>query len=78
MNLQTRTTPIPFKLRGSKRISTTVPAHVHDALERLSAEQGRSLSNLAAFALELYVEQHLCSTSAVPMQQPSTSNGQGH
>lgn len=67
-----------IKLRGSKRISTTVPARVHDALEQLSIEQGRSLSNLVAFALELYVEQQGRSTSAVPMQQLTTSNGQGH
>lgn len=69
---------MPIKLRGSKRISTTVPAHVHDALEQLSIEQGRSLSNLAAFALELYVDQQGRSTSAVPMQQLTTGNGQGH
>lgn len=69
---------LPFHLRKPKRISTTVPARVYDALERLSMEQGRSLSNMAAFALELYVDQQIRSMDAVPMQQLPTGNGHGH
>ena len=38
--------------RKSVRISITVSHALHAALQRLSDEQGRSLSNLAAYLLE--------------------------
>jgi hypothetical protein len=39
-------------LRKPKRITITVPQAVYERLEQLSYEDGRSLSNLAAFLLE--------------------------
>jgi hypothetical protein len=39
-------------LRKPKRITITIPQVVYERLEQLSAEDGRSLSNLAAFLLE--------------------------
>jgi metal-responsive CopG/Arc/MetJ family transcriptional regulator len=52
------------------RISTTVPTNVYDQLGRLAAMQGRSMSNLAAYALERYVEeQRQRLTSAVPVDE---------
>ena len=38
--------------RKPKRITITIPQGVHERLEQLSHEGGRSLSNLAAFLLE--------------------------
>ncbi len=52
------------------RISTTVPTKVFDQLGRLAALQGRSLSNLAAYVLERYVEEQQQSTvSAVTVDK---------
>lgn len=52
------------------RISTTVPTNVFDQLGRLAAMQGRSMSNLAAYALERYVEeQRQRLISAVPVDE---------
>ena len=50
--LQAATTPLGRSFRSPKRISITL---AHDAYQRLvnrSDEEGRSLSNLAAFLLE--------------------------
>jgi hypothetical protein len=38
--------------RRPVRVSITVPHHIHEALLRRSDQEGRSLSNLAAFLLE--------------------------
>lgn len=38
--------------RASKRITITIPFSTFQALERRSTEEGRSLSNLAAYLLE--------------------------
>lgn len=46
---------IPF--RSSKWISITVPHHVYERLINLSNQEGRSISNLAAFQLEYAMEQ---------------------
>lgn len=35
-----------------RRVSVTLPLHAYRLLERLSVEQGRSMSNLAAFLIE--------------------------
>ena len=52
------------------RISTTVPTNVFEQLGRLAAMQGRSMSNLAAYALERYVEEQRQSLiSAVPVDK---------
>jgi predicted DNA-binding protein len=49
------------------RISTTVPTTVYDALGRLAALQGRSMSNLVAYVMERYIEEmRASSASAVP------------
>ncbi len=52
------------------RISTTVPTKVFDELGRHAALQGRSLSNLAAYVLERYIEEQRSNTvSAVPVDE---------
>ena len=40
-------------LRHPRRINVTLPASLYWELMRLSLEQGRSLSNLAAYWIEL-------------------------
>jgi hypothetical protein len=47
----TKTLPM-LALRKPKRITITIPQSVFERLEQLSYEDGRSLSNLAAFLLE--------------------------
>ena len=49
--LLTKNLPM-LALRKPKRITITIPQAVYERLEQLSAEDGRSLSNLAAFLLE--------------------------
>jgi len=46
---QRSTSPL---FRRPVRVSITVPHHIHEALLRRSDQEGRSLSNLAAFLLE--------------------------
>ena len=41
-----------FQSRSPKRLTITIPFTVFSALEQRSVEEGRSLSNLAAFLLE--------------------------
>ncbi|WP_250544949.1 hypothetical protein [Synechococcus sp. LA31] len=41
-----------YRSRSPKRLTITIPFTVFSALEQRSAEEGRSLSNLAAFLLE--------------------------
>jgi metal-responsive CopG/Arc/MetJ family transcriptional regulator len=41
----------------TRRITFTVHDHLFAELERLSMENGRSLSNLVAFGIEMYVVQ---------------------
>ncbi len=41
-----------FRSRSPKRLTITIPYTVFAALEKRSAEEGRSLSNLAAYLLE--------------------------
>lgn len=43
-------------LRHPQRICITLPHHVFEALLRRSAEQGRSMSNLSAYLLELSLQ----------------------
>ena len=43
---------MPVLLRQPRRITITVSDHVFRQLVQISSEQGRSLSNLAAFLLE--------------------------
>ena len=49
-------TAIAINTRSPKRLTITVPHHVYDALISESDYQGRSVSNLAAFWLELQIE----------------------
>ena len=52
------------------RISTTVPTAVYEALGRLAALQGRSMSNLIAYVVERYIEEEQAySASAVPVDK---------
>jgi metal-responsive CopG/Arc/MetJ family transcriptional regulator len=46
-------------LEMARRITFTVNDHLFAELERLSMEDGRSLSNLVAFGIEMYVVQRL-------------------
>ena len=41
-----------FRSRSPKRLTITIPYTVFSALEKRSTEEGRSLSNLAAYLLE--------------------------
>jgi len=45
--------PVGRAFRAPKRITITVPYSTHERLLVRSDEQGRSLSNLAAYLLEL-------------------------
>jgi hypothetical protein len=49
-------TAITINTRSPKRLTITVPHHVYDTLISESDYQGRSVSNLAAFWLELQME----------------------
>jgi len=51
--------------RQPRRISITLSYHVHEELLKRSEEEGRSMSNLCAFLLEV----HSATTSA-PFLQP--------
>ena len=44
-------------MRKPQRLTATVPHRVFEELVELSAEEGRSLSNLAAYLLELALSQ---------------------
>ena len=48
----TRNSLKAFRSRSPKRLTITIPYTVFRALETRSAEEGRSLSNLAAYLLE--------------------------
>jgi hypothetical protein len=48
-DVQRSTSPL---FRRPVRVSITVPHHIHAALLSRSDQEGRSLSNLAAFLLE--------------------------
>jgi hypothetical protein len=39
----------------TKKMYLTVPTEVYDVMEKLAVEQGRTLSNLGAFAMEYFV-----------------------
>jgi hypothetical protein len=41
---------------GSARLSITVPANVWNSLARRALEEGRSMSNLAAYLLERHAK----------------------
>lgn len=43
--------------RKPKRLTATIPDRVYTAIEQLATKEGRSMSNLVAFALERFVEQ---------------------
>jgi hypothetical protein len=42
-----------WRLRNTKRITITIPASLFQVLEEASTRQGRSMSNLSAFLLEM-------------------------
>ena len=46
----------PYYKRTSRRVTITVPFHVHERICALAFEQGRSTSNLMAYMLERGVE----------------------
>jgi len=49
---QTSKTNQPTTVRSSQRITITLPTKIFEALAQRSQQEGRSLSNLAAFLLE--------------------------
>jgi hypothetical protein len=49
-------TSLSLASRSPKRLTITVPHHVYETLITESGYQGRSVSNLAAFWLELQLE----------------------
>jgi hypothetical protein len=63
--------------RKPKRITITVPHSTYLDLERLSCEQGRSLSNLSAHLLECAMSMPI---KIQPMQTltPSSASKNGH
>jgi hypothetical protein len=48
----------------ARRITFTVHDQLFEELERLSIDDGRSLSNLVAFGIEMYVVQRLAAEKA--------------
>jgi hypothetical protein len=48
----------------ARRITFTVHDQLFDELERLSIDDGRSLSNLVAFGIEMYVVERLAAEKA--------------
>ena len=48
--------PLPM-FRKPRRVSVTIPESVYDYLVKRSGDEGRSLSNLAAYILEMAAEQ---------------------
>lgn len=55
--MPTRTMRLPAKYRSPRRISITIPYHVASNLQTRCDEEGRSLSNLAAFLLECSLDE---------------------
>jgi hypothetical protein len=49
---------LSIALRSPKRLTITVPHHVYKSLISESDFQGRSVSNLAAYWLEIQLEAH--------------------
>lgn len=49
--------------RKPRRLTVTVPDRVYTAIEDLATEDGRSMSNLVAFALERWLESRCQSTN---------------
>ena len=43
--------------RKPRKLTATIPDRVYLAIQELATEEGRSMSNLVAFALERFVEQ---------------------
>jgi hypothetical protein len=58
---------MPFPFRKPRRLSITVSHRLYEALLRCSDEQGRSLSNYAAFLLESSLERN--STDGQPLER---------
>ena len=48
---------MPVLLRQPRRMTVTISEHVYQKLVEISSEQGRSISNLAAFLLERSVSE---------------------
>jgi UDP-N-acetyl-D-mannosaminuronate dehydrogenase len=42
--------------RKPRRINATVPEHVYEMIVEVATKEGRSMSNLVAFALERWIE----------------------
>jgi hypothetical protein len=59
--------PAGTKQPETKRIATTVTTEVYDAMETLAANQGRTISHLAAFALEYFLAE--CAPRLYPLSR---------
>jgi metal-responsive CopG/Arc/MetJ family transcriptional regulator len=54
----TKSLPL-LALRKPKRITITIPQAVYEKLEQLSHDDGRSMSNLAAYLLERGIQKEI-------------------
>jgi len=63
--------------RKPKRITITVPHSTYLDLERISCEQGRSLSNLSAHLLECAMSKPI-KTQPLPTLNPMNVSSNGH
>ena len=52
INRAMSTAPNFTSLKRPRRLTVTIPQHVLECLERRAMEQGRSISNLAAYLIE--------------------------
>ena len=64
-----------FRTRHPVRITITASQSVYDYLGQRSQEEGRSLSNLAAFILENTAEEASLTRGQVPSRQRDTPLG---
>jgi hypothetical protein len=50
---------VPLHKRSTRRLTITLPFHVFECLTQQSMHQGRSISNLTAFVLEMWANEQL-------------------
>lgn len=65
---------LPHSFRSPRRVTVTLPQQTYEQLLQRSDCEGRSLSNLAAFLLELGLRQNV-ETAAVPGQRSAGKHG---
>jgi hypothetical protein len=63
-----RSEPLAPSFRSPRRVTVTLPQQTYEQLLQRSDCEGRSLSNLAAFLLEMGLRQTLETASGSPLQ----------